>query len=86
MKNALFWAIKPYSQMRVNRSFGTYNKQKFVCGLHHLSSFFDFLSDPEDGGDKFLRSICWLSPDYTAYIPEIRILHNHLCENTKCNV
>jgi hypothetical protein len=25
--------------------------------------------DPEDGGNMFLRSVCWLSMDYTALYP-----------------
>jgi hypothetical protein len=31
----------------------------------------------------FLRNVGWLSTDYTAYIPEDKILHNHRRENLK---
>jgi hypothetical protein len=34
------------------------------------------LSDPEYGGDMFLQNISWFSPDYMAYIPQDRTLHN----------
>jgi hypothetical protein len=41
------------------------------------------LLDPEDRGDMFLRIVRWLLTDYTRYIPEDSILHNHRCENLK---
>jgi hypothetical protein len=39
-------------------------------------------SDPENGGDMFLRNVGWLSTDYTALYPR-RFLHNHRRENLK---
>jgi hypothetical protein len=36
-----------------------------ACWLHP-GFLLDLFSDPEDGGDMFLRIVCWLSPNYTA--------------------
>jgi hypothetical protein len=40
--------------------------------------------DPEDGGDMFLRSICWLSTDYMALYPRIHNSFYKWC-NTVCS-
>jgi hypothetical protein len=48
-----------------------------------LVSCWTYFFDPEDEGDMFLRNVGWHWTDYTTYIPENGILHNHRCENLK---
>jgi hypothetical protein len=66
MKSTIFWDITPCSPLKVNRRFG---------GIHRLHQGFHagfllgLFSEPEEGGDMFLRNFSWLSTDCSALYP-----------------
>jgi hypothetical protein len=62
MKSSVFWDITPCSPVKLN-------KRLLPCCLLHASFSLGLLSDPDDGGDMFLRNVGWLSPHYTALYP-----------------
>jgi hypothetical protein len=51
----------------------TINQQK-------QSAMIDFVSDPEDVGDIFIRNVGRFVRNTLHYNPEDRILHDHHCE------
>jgi hypothetical protein len=64
-KSSIFWVITLCSSLKVNWQLCL--PSDFLLGL--------FL-DPKDGGDMFLRNVCWLWTDYTAlYRRDPQILH-----------
>jgi hypothetical protein len=76
MKSTIFWDITPFSPLSVNRRFGgTYRlhlqdrKNKFTKKACSRVSCWTYFLDPEDGGDMFLRNVCWHSMDYMALYP-----------------
>jgi hypothetical protein len=78
MKSYLFWDITPCSPLKVNRRFGgTYRLHLQGRGMSRArnqresrwQAELGLLSDPEDGGDMFLRNAGCLSTDYTALYP-----------------
>jgi hypothetical protein len=78
MKSTIFWYIKQYSPLKVNRRFGgTYllhihSRIRSQRGIRWQTGIFFCLFDPEDGGNMFLRKVGWLSTDYTALFPRIQ--------------
>jgi hypothetical protein len=64
---------------RANRRFGG----AVLATCFHASFLVGLFFDPEDGGDMFLRNVCYFQRITRRYIPEGIILHNHLCENLK---
>jgi hypothetical protein len=79
MKRSVFWDITPRSPLYVNRCFGGTCRlhlqgqrisqprhQREVCYLLLLCYILCLFSDPEDGGDMFLRNVGLHSTDQTA--------------------
>jgi hypothetical protein len=57
VKRTIFWVVTPSD---------TSKKQGCVCRLLHSDSLLGLFFHPEDAGDKFLRNVCGLLPNYTA--------------------
>jgi hypothetical protein len=90
-----FWDITLCSQLKDNRRFErkcpscfrvwkltkqqTSMKQVEIRTVLPICLFFD----PEDGVDMFLRTVCWLSTDYTASIFEHNTLHTNVNEKLR---
>jgi hypothetical protein len=83
LKSNIFWDITPCSQLKVNRRFGrTYTlhllggrinrarnqRESLLRTCFHALFLLRLFFDPE-GGDMFLRNVCWPSTDYTALYP-----------------
>jgi hypothetical protein len=66
MKSTIFWDITPHSPLKVNRRFGGTN---LLAACFHAGFLLILFFYPEDGGDTFLRNVCWLSTHYTALHP-----------------
>jgi hypothetical protein len=73
-----FWDVMPRSLLEPNRWFGEtslhifkVNEKAMQETSDHLYAGFLFLSffDTEDGGDMFLRNVCWVQMDYATLYP-----------------
>jgi hypothetical protein len=51
--------------------------------LLHAGFFFGLYSDPEDGGNMFLRNICWLSVDCMVLNPR-KQNSSRICSLASC--
>jgi hypothetical protein len=67
MKSSVSWdtRITPYSLVKFSGLFARNQHQADTDLLHGL--FFG----SEDGGELFLRNVCWLSTEYTTLYPSI---------------
>jgi hypothetical protein len=63
LKSSIFWNITTRSPLKVRW------KQSPACYLLHAGFLLCLFFDTENGGDMFLRNVCWLSTDYTALYP-----------------
>jgi hypothetical protein len=74
MKSYVFWNIMPYSPLKLNRRFGG------ICHLHFQGRRIKEIRiqheasnklpcSIEDGGQMFLRNVCWRPTDYTTLYP-----------------
>jgi hypothetical protein len=79
INSSLFWDITTCSPPKVNRRFGvTYrlhlqgrriSQTKHHCHLFHAGFLLGLFFDSNDGGDKFLRNVRWLSTESTELYP-----------------
>jgi hypothetical protein len=80
VKSSIFRDITPCSPLKVRRSLeGTCRlhlqggrisqgrKQNSACHLLHAASLPVIFVDPVDGGDMFLRNVCWLNGLHALY-------------------
>jgi hypothetical protein len=58
-------------------------KNRLCFLLLHAGLSLGLFLNLNDGGNKFLRNVGWLSTTTRRYISEVRALHNHRCENLK---
>jgi hypothetical protein len=83
MKSSIFWDITPCSPLKINRLFeGThrlhlqgriswvrYQREGSLLATCFHAGVFLGLSQPEDGGNMFIRNVGWLPTGYTAFKP-----------------
>jgi hypothetical protein len=84
MKSSIFWDITHRKSLKINRRFGTGGKQTSSFHLLHAGFFLGLFFDPR----RWRRQVppkrrLTFQRATRRYIPENRILLDHLCENLK---
>jgi hypothetical protein len=65
MESSLLWDTTSCSLLKDNRRFGgTCRFSLPTCYLPHADFLLGLIFDPEDEGNIFLRSVCWVPSDY----------------------
>jgi hypothetical protein len=76
MKSSIFWDITPCSPVKVNPRFGGKyfhlqdRRISLLATCFHDGFLLNLFFQLEDGGDIFLRNVCWLSTNYKGVISQ----------------